>query len=365
LVKRIVEEPMRRLSVAATTRRAYCPTIGNAVLHAQSGATAGAQPRLEVEALLVSVVIPCFNAGGTLGVQLAAMARQRPGCDWELIVVDNNCTDDTVAIAESFRDRIPNLRISPTRGIGQSALYALSHGLSEAAGDYLLLCDADDEVADDWVETMAQALQSHAIVAGRLAHDRLNEPWLQRALDGGVQATGLESLPVWDGRVERQLVCAIGCNLGLRRSVYQRVFPIDDRLFPIAWDQELSIRAGLMGFELHYEPRALVQYRHRHDLSAVWRQGLSYGRDWPLLAWKYLRDRSPLDPWHYRSRIIRDLPTGIRLGVMRLLGLPGGRGGLNRWIWGLGIRVGALRTLRERRAMLRTPAWLETTPPAT
>jgi glycosyltransferase involved in cell wall biosynthesis len=315
--------------------------------------------------LLVSVVIPCFNAGGTLGVQLAALARQRPSFDWELVVVDNNCTDDTVAIAESFRSRIPNLRVVPTTGTGQSPLFALSQGLAAARGDWLLLCDADDEVADDWIVAMAGALQSHPIVAGRLAHDRLNEPWLQRALGVAVQSTGLDSLPVWDGRVERRLSCAIGCNLGLHRSVYQRLFPIDDRLFPIAWDQELSIRAGLVGIEVHFEPDAVVQYRHRHELRAVWRQGVNYGRDWPVVAWKYLRDRTPLDPWHYRSRIVRDLPAGLRLGVMRMLGLPGGRGGLNRWMWGLGIRVGALRTLRERGELLRKPARLETTPPAT
>lgn len=303
--------------------------------------------------MLASVVIPCFNAAGTLAMQLEAFTRQRVDFAWELIVVDNHCTDETVAIAESFRERLPALRIERPAEHRPSALLSLGHGLSVARGQLLLLCDSDDEVADDWLATMVRALQTHDIVGGRLAHDRLNEPWLRRALGDGPQSRGFDVLDVWDGQREQPLPFSIGCNLGFRRAVYEQVFPIDEQLFAIAWDQEFSIKAQLMGFGLHFEPDAVVQYRHRHDVTAAYRQAVNYGRDWPVLAWKYLRDPSPLQRRHYAVQILRALPTGIRLWLMSMFNLGGSRGGLVRWVWGLGISVGALRTVIQRRSTLR------------
>src|SRR5262245_44074787 len=106
----------------------------------------GAPPRL-------SIIIPCYNSQSTLGAQLAALARQQTRYSWEAIVADNGSNDGTSELAKSFHDRIPRFRVidaSATRG----AAYARNAGARVAAGSALLFCDADDVMADGYVESM-------------------------------------------------------------------------------------------------------------------------------------------------------------------------------------------------------------------
>ena len=55
--------------------------------------------------LTISVVIPCYNEEE--GVR--RVIESLPKSVDEAVVVDNNCTDETPQVVESFRDRIPNL----------------------------------------------------------------------------------------------------------------------------------------------------------------------------------------------------------------------------------------------------------------
>jgi glycosyltransferase involved in cell wall biosynthesis len=110
----------------------------------------------------LSVVIPCFNAASTLGTQLEALARQRYNQDWEVIIADNGSTDGSLAVAESYKSRLPGLRVvdsSDRRG----AAHARNIGALNSTGDHLLYCDADDEVAPGWMAAMAEALSRHEL----------------------------------------------------------------------------------------------------------------------------------------------------------------------------------------------------------
>jgi glycosyltransferase involved in cell wall biosynthesis len=89
---------------------------------------------------LVSVLMPVFNAAGTLPFALASLQAQSYE-NWECIVVDDGSTDDPVAVVESVRDaRIQFHRLDTNRGRG----YARQHGLEMARGAYITFLDGDD-----------------------------------------------------------------------------------------------------------------------------------------------------------------------------------------------------------------------------
>lgn len=59
----------------------------------------------------LSVIIPCFNVANTLNAQLEALACQQWSEPWEIIVADNGSTDETVASARQYEQKLSNLRI--------------------------------------------------------------------------------------------------------------------------------------------------------------------------------------------------------------------------------------------------------------
>ncbi|NJN88072.1 MAG: glycosyltransferase family 2 protein, partial [Leptolyngbyaceae cyanobacterium SL_7_1] len=102
----------------------------------------------------LTVVIPCYNAAGTIAIQLEALARQEFSQPWELIVADNGSTDGTQAIAEKYADQFTHFRLvdaSAQRG----AAHGRNVGVSVAQSDAIVFCDADDEVAPGWLSAMA------------------------------------------------------------------------------------------------------------------------------------------------------------------------------------------------------------------
>ena len=82
---------------------------------------------------LLSIVIRCRNQAGTLKEVLQALSLQECAFDWELIVVDNESTDQTVQLARNFGARVITIeREKYTHG------RALNSGLAIARGELVL-----------------------------------------------------------------------------------------------------------------------------------------------------------------------------------------------------------------------------------
>ena len=87
------------------------------------------------------------------------------GIDWELLVVDNNSTDDTPVVLEEFMSRLP-LRCISERCPGVSN--ARNAAVAQARGAYILWTDDDVLVDLHWLEAYVEAFERHgdAVVFG-------------------------------------------------------------------------------------------------------------------------------------------------------------------------------------------------------
>ncbi len=92
---------------------------------------------------LVSAVMPCLNEELTLGicVDKALRAFREMGVEGEVIVADNGSTDSSVEVARAHGARVVH---QPVKGYGA----ALQAGIDAAAGDFIIMGDADDSY--DW-----------------------------------------------------------------------------------------------------------------------------------------------------------------------------------------------------------------------
>jgi len=121
----------------------------------------------------LSVIIPSFNEEERLPAALEKVANyirtRRPNT--EVIVVDDGSTDRTAAVAESWRDRIPQLRVVGN-GINRGKGFSVRHGSLEATGEMILFTDADLSSPIEEGEKLYAALKDHDVAIGSRAIDR-------------------------------------------------------------------------------------------------------------------------------------------------------------------------------------------------
>jgi glycosyltransferase involved in cell wall biosynthesis len=90
------------------------------------------------------IQIPCFNEEATLGITLAELPRRLPGVDVvEWLVIDDGCTDDTVAVAKAHGvDHIVHL--PRNQGLARAFVAGLDACL-RAGADVIVNTDADNQ----------------------------------------------------------------------------------------------------------------------------------------------------------------------------------------------------------------------------
>jgi glycosyltransferase involved in cell wall biosynthesis len=94
-----------------------------------------------------SIVIPCYNEADFIAMTLESLAVQDTLAKYEVIVVDNNCTDDTVRIAHKHGARIVS-EIRP------GVCAARQAGTDAATGEIVISTDADTIFSPHWLSTI-------------------------------------------------------------------------------------------------------------------------------------------------------------------------------------------------------------------
>lgn len=106
----------------------------------------------------VSVLLPCYNAGETLHLTLESLAHQT--CrDFEVVVVDDGSTDDSLPILQSWERRDSRFHIisSPHGGVIQAS----NTGILACRGPYIARMDADDLAHPERLALQSAYLDGH------------------------------------------------------------------------------------------------------------------------------------------------------------------------------------------------------------
>jgi glycosyltransferase involved in cell wall biosynthesis len=109
--------------------------------------------------VLLSVVLPNFNHGHLIGHALDALAAQERLAD-EIIVVDDASTDDSLAILERYRERLPQMIVLRSEH-NTGAIGALQRGLASASGRYVYFAAGDDWVLPRFFEKALAILDAN------------------------------------------------------------------------------------------------------------------------------------------------------------------------------------------------------------
>jgi GT2 family glycosyltransferase len=214
--------------------------------------------------------------------------------------------------------------------------------VAASRAELLLMLDQDDLIADGYVHAMAAALTRSPLVFGRLEHDRLNPAWLADALRASPDQERARVLLRPERTAEPTSVrVGIGCALGMRRELFDRLggFATD---VGCTDDVDLCLRAHALGVELVRTDDAVVHYRLRRSLPALFRQRYGYGASWAAL---YKRHRAAGMPRPGVGRVACELVRAVRQLA------SASRCARARGVAGLGFTLGRMAGSRRHRVL--------------
>lgn len=211
-----------------------------------------------------SIIICTFNRSRLLDQTLLRLRQLDVprGINWEIFVVNNNCTDETDEVIGRHSGTLPLHRLWDPRP-GQS--HAANLAAREAKGDLLVFTDDDVLVDRGWLGAHVQAARAHPHVSffgGPITPWFESEPpeWIKYnlALIDNCYAVRDEFEQPFTPIGETYL--PYGANLAIRRDCFHEC-PFDDRLGP---QGKTEIRGGEI---------ALVQEYLKRGLQGLWVQG--------------------------------------------------------------------------------------------
>lgn len=106
------------------------------------------------EELRFSVVVPCYNEAKFISRTLESLQKQQYSGSYEIIVVDNNCTDETVAIAKSYGVRV-------VTESNPGVCWARQAGTEAARGEIVISTDADTVQPEHWLQNIDDSFKRH------------------------------------------------------------------------------------------------------------------------------------------------------------------------------------------------------------
>jgi glycosyltransferase involved in cell wall biosynthesis len=203
---------------------------------------------------LISIVLATYNGAKFLRTQLDSVLQQDyPNI--EIIVSDDHSSDDTVAIVESYRQSNSTIQLVCST-TNQGYIKNFEQGCKLAKGEYVALCDQDDQWHPEKISKLYAAIGDASLVyANSVLCNEQMEPI-------GVTIADRVTCKDFSSPLEQAIFCRIyGHAMLIRHTFLQQIFP-----FPtiIPHDWWIAYSATLHG-GIRYIPDQLAWYRQHSN----------------------------------------------------------------------------------------------------
>jgi GT2 family glycosyltransferase/glycosyltransferase involved in cell wall biosynthesis len=228
--------------------------------------------KIRTKKVAVSIIIPVFNKVDLTKNCLNSIYKYtRKTIPFEIIVVDNKSSDDTLDFLKDFqKDHSELVIISNEENLGFAK--ANNIGAANAKGKYLLLLNNDTEVQPGWLENLYATIDSNDSIGavgskllfpnGTIQHagviiinDQLiNDPLVARHIFYGQQADYPEA-----NQATQYKALTAAC-LMIRKDVFARVNGFDENYWNGYEDVDLCFKIFESGYKLIYQPKSIVTH---------------------------------------------------------------------------------------------------------
>lgn len=281
-----------------------------------------------------SIIICTYNRITYLKKAIEAVLKQDSD-EWELIIIDNNCTDGTDQYVKQLEKTNPKIRYIKETNQGLS--YARNRGAAEAKFEILLYLDDDAWIVPELVSQYIRTFEENADVG---------------CVGGRVLLEGADKLPYWycpklwgllgefdmgDGsnyRLINKRQGFIGANFAMLREAFLKTRGFDvsiGRTKGVLLSDEdiiMCLQVYDLGYKLAYNPKALAYHtivpaKVSFDYVMRWGRGLGLSRGKPGKSIAYIAEilyrilKFPIDVIINPRKIVYQI-LGIYVAICKL-----------------------------------------------
>ena len=249
-------------------------SIGGFLYYMQVEKTGGRVPLKEYP--MVSILVPAHNESIVISRTVRALLRfDYPKDKYEIIVINDNSTDDTEQKLQAIQQEFPDRRLlvvstdNVVGGTGKSN--ALNIGFSLSKGSVIAIYDADNTPEPQALTILVENLMAdpkRGAVIGKFRTRNRNASILTRFVN--IETLAYQCMNQ-AGRYFYFKLCTIpGTNYVIRRSIIEEIGGWDPKA--LSEDTEISFRLYRMGYFIQHMPLAVTWEQEPHLLSVWFRQ---------------------------------------------------------------------------------------------
>jgi GT2 family glycosyltransferase len=266
-----------------------------------------------------SLVIPNHNGVRLLDACLESIVKNSDSLGLELIIVDNGSHDDSLAVAEKFRQAFGSfLVIRNDKNIGVTR--ALNQGIEKTRGKYVAILNNDTIVRENWLEELIQVMELDASIGA--AQCKLLTMNDTSRIDSAGCIVDRHGCPAERGTLygsneldvgqydKIEEVFSAGCPASIfRRNVLVQAGMYDSEFFTGCEDLDLSWRIRLMGYKVVCVPKSTVLHRRS---STILRSELSHN------TWFHFKKNglATLMKNYELRNLVKEMPLALSVHVM-------------------------------------------------
>ncbi|MES2701481.1 MAG: glycosyltransferase [Bacteroidota bacterium] len=213
---------------------------------------------------LISLVICTYNREKFLPQALESIRQQQfPASDFELVIIDNNSTDNTAAISKKFIADNPNLTVRYFFETNKGLSFARNRGLKEAAAPVLSYIDDDVILSPAYLQEMAGFFSQHpnACGAGGKVIPKYESgqepPWMSKYLAGFV---GKVDYGTAIKQYDQTMKYPAGCNMTYTKDILTKAGGFNNDLTFRSDDKYIFFKVKEQSAEIYYLPGAYLHH---------------------------------------------------------------------------------------------------------
>ncbi|PBF35860.1 glycosyl transferase family 2 [Clostridioides difficile] len=243
---------------------------------------------------MISILVPAHNEAKVIGRTVESLLLLNyPKSKMELIVINDNSSDNSKEILENIKDRYNNYNFtiintdSLTGGKGKSN--ALNIGYTISKGDFIAVYDADNTPDKNALRYLVQTIvmdDELGAVIGKFRTRNKNKNLLTKFIN--IETLSFQWMSQ-AGRWQLFNLCTIpGTNFILRRSIIEEIGGWDSKA--IAEDTEISFRIYKLGYKIKLVPQSIT-WEQEPETVKVWiKQRTRWAKGNIYVLMKYIKN---------------------------------------------------------------------------